>query len=178
MTLHDKLAELAVYVAERCSAHQLFGKVKLNKILFHADMFAYLETGETLSEATYTKKQFGPVPEGMEDLLSRLQDEGRITVEARQMPDGKTQQRVRALKGPNLTAFTYEQLHYIERALDRIKPLTANEISELTHLMPGWSAARMGEVIPMEASLVQRARRLSDGEQKRAEAYAAAHALV
>lgn len=178
MTVQNKLAELAVYVAERCSAHQLFGKVKLNKILFHADMFAYLETGETLSETTYTKKQFGPVPEGMDDLLGRLEQEGRITVEPRQMPDGKTQQRVRALKGPNLTGFTYEQLYYIERALDKIKPLTANEISELTHLMPGWSAARMGEVIPMEASLVQRARRLSDGEQKRAEQFASEAGLV
>jgi hypothetical protein len=39
-----------------------FGAVKLNKILYYADMLHYAHTGAPITGATYAKRQQGPVP--------------------------------------------------------------------------------------------------------------------
>lgn len=40
-TSEQKLTQLVLYVAERCEKHDLFGMVKLNKVLFFSDRNAY-----------------------------------------------------------------------------------------------------------------------------------------
>ncbi len=150
----SRLAELIVYVAERCAKHELFGKVKLNKVLFYADMAAYRGTGSTLTGATYIKDPFGPVPKGIEDVIASLKAEGRVIEQERSMPDLTTQKRVIPRTGPDLSSFSYGELKFVEDAIDLIRDLSANEVSEMTHRLPAWSAARMGEEIPAEALLL------------------------
>lgn len=164
-TQKNRMKTLILYVAERCGSYDRFGKIKLNKTLFFADMNAYLATGKTLTGALYVKEQFGPVPANIESMIDELERDGLATVEMRRMPDLKVQHRVVPRRGPNLEIFTFDELKFVEDALDLVRDESAHDISEWTHQLPGWRVARMGEEIPaFMALLPHRPERLNERE--------------
>lgn len=167
MTTRNKLSELALYVAERSRDQAKFGAIKLNKALFYADLRAFEETGETITGAAYVKKQFGPVPSGMSDLIREMEREGRAEIVKTLMPDGHTQCRLVPLRGPDLSNFTASQLAIVDELVHEFRNKSATELSDLTHEWSGWVAARMDEEIPWSAAHVQRPRELHFHELER-----------
>src|SRR5690348_13615566 len=75
-----KLRELILYVCLRSEGDQWFGKTKLNKLLYFIDTEAFKQTGKTISGQAYIKKQFGPVPDGMESVLRSLTDTHTLAI--------------------------------------------------------------------------------------------------
>src|SRR5215831_1677028 len=74
----NRLAALAHYVIWRCNPAEL-GTVKLNKILWFADLEYYRRTGHTITGATaYTKLPHGPVAKGILEALDGLEAEDKI----------------------------------------------------------------------------------------------------
>ena len=57
-----RLAELILYIAEKCEHDPGFGAVKLNKILAFADFSSYFETGKPITGAEYMRLPQGPAP--------------------------------------------------------------------------------------------------------------------
>src|SRR6266540_3889807 len=53
----EKLKELILYVADRSRDDLNFGAVKLNKILYYADFYAYRRLGHPITGAEYQKLQ-------------------------------------------------------------------------------------------------------------------------
>lgn len=160
----NRLAELALYVSERCQHLDRFGIVKLNKILLYADLRSYFVTGKPVSGARYVKKIFGPAPEKMDELLTELEAQGRLRIRHRLMADLKTQQRPEAVSGPDLSGFKYEELQFVEDAIDFVRDMSAHEVSERTHEFVAWKVAAMDDVIPYNAFLVQNVRQFKDEE--------------
>jgi len=67
----DKLAELIVFFAEESKDDIQFGSVKLNKLLFLADFWAYGHLGQSITGATYVRQDHGPTPSRTCRLLVR-----------------------------------------------------------------------------------------------------------
>lgn len=156
MTNTTKLQELMLHVARQCVTHQLFGTIKLNKILFFADMRAFAETGNTITGADYEKREFGPVPLGVTEEIDQLVADKAAVVYPRAMPDLTTQKRLTPLRDANLSAFTAQEIAFANDVIEWMRPMSAEQISELSHESVGWEAARMHEVIPPGTALIPR----------------------
>jgi hypothetical protein len=72
-----KLKTVILYTCVKCDPSRL-GAVKLNKVLYYADMLRYAETGTPLTGATYRKLPFGPTCDQLNSTLAELVGEGAI----------------------------------------------------------------------------------------------------
>lgn len=169
------LRELVLYVARRCEQHHLFGIVKLNKILFYADRSAFVRKGATISGVEYVKAINGPVPDGMSALIEKMTKEGALVEIERDMPDGTIQRRPIAIERENLSKLDAEDIATVEEVIEWMRPMSAHRVSELTHELAGWTAARFGEKIPHGTAYVPEAPiSLTDDESARVESALAA----
>lgn len=153
-TAEAKLRELVLYVASRCEPHAFFGKIKLNKILFFSDMNAYLRQGSGVTNIPYLRRQFGPVPKGIDRLIQDLEAKREAVVHVRAMPDLTEQKRVVALRQPDLSGFSADHIAIVNEVIEWMRPMSAHEVSELTHNLVGWRVARSDEEIPYSTALL------------------------
>jgi hypothetical protein len=72
-------------IATRSEGDEPFGAVKLNKLLFYADFFAYVKFGECITGQEYQKLAQGPAPRRMLPVPPRRsqQPRGNATEAAR-----------------------------------------------------------------------------------------------
>ena len=78
----DKLKALTHYIIARCEDPRILGSIKLNKILWASDLWAYVHWGKPITGEHYIKQQFGPVA-GTVGLINELQAEEKIVVRKR-----------------------------------------------------------------------------------------------
>lgn len=153
----DKFKGLILYAAHRArkSKDQWFGAVKLNKILYFCDFIAYQRYGEPITGATYQKLSEGPAPkellkarrELIADELVKLKPTRVFNyVQHRLVPTQKT-------VSPS-DHFKEHEIEVIEEVIEALGPMTAAEVSELSHNEMGWRIAEMYEDIPYETALL------------------------
>jgi len=153
----DKLAQLMHYIIWKCTDPTMLGAIKLNKILWYSDMFTYMETGRSITGITYIKRQFGPVPnsENFIKARGRLQNEGKIAV-TEGMYYGKPQRQFVALKRPDISMFSPEEISIIDIIVEEVcQKHTASSISNFSHDII-WESADIGEEIPFCAAFAAR----------------------
>ena len=78
----DKLKALTHYIIARCEDPRILGSIKLNKILWASDLWAYAHWGKPITGEHYIKQQFGPVASTV-GLINELQAEKKIVVRER-----------------------------------------------------------------------------------------------
>lgn len=163
----EKLRELILYVCDRMESDANFGDVKLNKVLFYSDFTAYLRLGKSITGHRYKKQIYGPVLHAMLPFREKMIARKDCVLKTRKVLGGYTQQRTVALREPELSVFTPDEIALVDEMIERIRPLSAREISDISHDFFGWRVVDMGEEIPYEmVFLVQR--ELTAGERKRA----------
>lgn len=145
----SKFRELLLYVASRCEDDPHFGAIKLNKILFLADFFAYAQTGKPISGAAYEALEFGPAPQLLSPIRDDMVDKKDIVVRRRPR-FGYSQHRVIPLRDPDLSMFSGAEIAIVETVIDACHDDTGRDLSELTHGLYGWRIAAHREVIPYE----------------------------
>lgn len=142
-----KLQELMLYVADKSLADPSFGVIKLNKILAFSDFQAYALLGHAVTGVPYQKLEHGPAPRPLPALVRELIDAG----DAQLLPVGRglhTQQRLVALRRPNLSLFSGPEIAVVDDVLDLLRGDTATAVSLRSHEWDGWRAARIGDDIP------------------------------
>jgi hypothetical protein len=145
-----KFDALVHYVCAKCDDPSALGATKLNKVLWYADVLAYLGTGKSITGATYVKRQFGPVPKDIMAARARLTAAGAI-VERSALVGAYEQKQMVALARPDVSLFTAEEISVVDDVIDHVcRRHTARSISNLTHDHI-WEAAAIGEVIPLSA---------------------------
>src|SRR5438105_15829038 len=75
----DKLKALVHYIIAKCDNPKILGSIKLNKVLWVSDLWAYVTWGHPITGEHYVKQQFGPVASTL-GILRELQAEGKIVV--------------------------------------------------------------------------------------------------
>ena len=123
-----KLKDMVHSIVASVSAEQL-GMTKLNTILWFSDREAFLKFGATLSGDTYIRRPKGPVSASLDDAISSLKKEAVLSVSEQQ---GEPKHLFHSLIEPTATHLSLEELQLINNQIDRIKPLTADEASELS----------------------------------------------
>ena len=152
----DKLQELILYIADRCEDEEEFGSTKLNKILFFADFTAYARTGHAITGEQYQKLEHGPAPRRLLPAIDALKRENALAEKTRGYY-GYPQRWYVALRDPDLTQFTAEDIAIVDEVVDRLRGKTGADVSHLSHTFVGWRAAKMNEDIPYETAWISSA---------------------
>jgi len=134
----------------------MLGGLKLNKVLWVADLWSYVATGTPITGEHYVKQQFGPVPASMPNVLESLQTEGKLIVRRTEAHGNPKTDYIALSRPENLSElFTADEISLVDEAIDFVVAHTAHEISDRSHDII-WQLAEIGEEIPYEAMLASR----------------------
>ena len=149
----SKFKSLVHDVIHRCRDHpHRLGAVRLNKVLWFSDMYAYKFFGHSISGEIYVKRQRGPVPRRVLSALKELQTDGAIRIEEpRSHLDTR---KFYSMVPPPEGVLTSSEEGIVSEVLAGVLGYTANEISEASHGL-AWETAEMGEEIPLSATLAE-----------------------
>jgi uncharacterized phage-associated protein len=148
-----KLAELILHLAERGLCDPYMGKTKLAKLLYFSDFAAYLQLGAPITGATYVKYPRGPLPRDFYEVLKSLEDAGALV--KHHTPMGTyVQHRYVALRSPDLSQFSGEEIALVDRVVEQFAGLDASTLSTRSHMEAGWLSAEDYDEIPYEMAFV------------------------
>ncbi len=157
----ERLKDMIHYVVE-VTPPQSLGKTKLNKILWFSDREMYLKKGKTISGDSYLRFPQGPVSKNILLALDELQSENRIVMH--KVRNASYEQYLFfSLVEPSLSAFSTEEISVIAAQIAWISPLSAKEISAVSHDRT-WDTFENGEEIPMYAVLASQTRELTPAD--------------
>lgn len=168
----DRLREMILYVADKSTADDNFGSVKLNKILYFADFTAFAVIGRPITGAEYVRREHGPCPRKLKDVRGSLVRDGSAVIQKRQCHT-YTQDRVVPLRKPDLGGFSAEEIEIVHDVLERLRSVNGSQASEISHTR-AWRVAGPDETIPYEAVFVSD-RNATTADTAETEALAAAN---
>lgn len=154
---HRKLAELILYISDRHETDEWYGSTRLAKTLFYADFLFYAKYGRSITQERYVRKPNGPMPDSMLNVRDRMVRDRDLVVKVRDHL-GYPQKRPIAIRQPDLSAFSGEEIAMVDYVLAQLEGKSATEVSDLSHRFEAWQLAEDGEEIPYFTAL------LSDGE--------------
>ena len=149
----DRTEAVAHYIIARADQNKL-GAVKLNKVMWFADLEAYRRFGKTVTgQTSYEKRQLGPVPNNIVRSIRRLEQADKIAT--RELPTFGGMRREHVwLKKPDVSGFSADEVDILNEAIDWVcDNHTARSISVLSHDAL-WEQAELGEQIPVGAATV------------------------
>ena len=148
----SKFRELILYIASASANDPRFGAVKLNKLLYHADMIAYVLNGEPITGAEYIRLPQGPGPRLLLPIRDAMVEAGDIRIDERSPYEGAYPlQRVTPLRDAELSVFAPEELRIVDIVLQMFRQMTGRDLSDITHEGLPWRIASEKGTIPYEA---------------------------
>jgi len=144
----QKLAELILYISERCANDPTFGSVKLNKILYFSDFIFYAYHDKGITGVEYQKLPAGPAPRRLVPVREEMVKENALAIQDVPLKSGRTQKRTVNLRKPKLTLFSGEEIAMVDSVIESLRDVDAESASAMSHEMVGWLVARDGETIP------------------------------
>jgi hypothetical protein len=149
---HEKLKEALHYVIARCDDPARLGAIRLNKILWFADRYAYRVNGASITADSYVKRRLGPAPKNVLAAIGELAAEEKIFVREAAQAGNHVMRHFLALQDPQVAALSEDDRVVLDMYTRGIcDNFTANEISNITHDQV-WEAAELGEEIPLYAT--------------------------
>ena len=149
----DKLAEAALYLAERSANDPNFGETKLVKMLYFADCAAYARHGAPITGATYVHMEHGPYPQDWRSTKERLIAGGEVREITRDIPGGYRQCQLAANRQARTETLTAAERACLDIQLREFASFNAAAIEEYSHRILGWRETKTGETIPYELSM-------------------------
>jgi hypothetical protein len=149
----EKLRELVLYISLRSEGDEAYGATKLNKLLFFADFLAYQQFGQPITGDEYQALPQGPAPRHLVPIREQMKAQGEIAVRVKDFC-GFQQHRIFALREPDLSRFTVQEIDLVDRLIAKWWDKSASYISTQSHRFIGWRLAEQGETIPYNTALV------------------------
>jgi uncharacterized phage-associated protein len=167
------MKELILYVASKSEEDASFGAVKLNKLLFFADFWAYGNFGRPITGATYEKQKFGPVPREVKKAQEDLEAAGDIVVTERRK--FYPQRTTHAKREADLSVFEDHEIRLVDEILEVFMHDYAGFVSDVSHsVSAGWQRAKMRGVISYDSVFLS-TDDISEQEISRGQELAAQH---
>jgi len=144
----DKFKAMVHYICWKTTDNpSSLGATKLNKVCWLADFLAYYHFEHAITDASYVKRPFGPVPQAIVGVLRELDAEGAV-LNSTKLFHGYPQIQFRATCEPDISAFDGAEMKLIDRMTKYVtEEHTAQSISDLSHDHI-WKAASDGEEMP------------------------------
>ena len=149
-----KFAELLLYAARRLEADPAGGAVKLNKVLFYAEFAHVRAHGRPITGAEYQKLENGPAPRRLLPVRQHLIERGDAELRTETYL-GRSQKRLLALREPDESRFSPDELKAVDEALAELHGRSATDVSQLSHEEVGWRMVGDGDAIPYEAAYLR-----------------------
>lgn len=149
----EKFKELLVYVASRTGDDEMCGDMKLNKILYFADVTAFRRTGQPITGATYQHEKRGPIARAL--LKARRDLEGQRRVRTCEREYGGYRQTATEATGELRPGVLSDaELAIADEVIARFKDFDGGAMETVAHDEPGWRMTKEGERIPYRLSLL------------------------
>lgn len=148
MANETKLAELILYISQKCANDPTFGATKLNKILCFSDFLFYAYNGTGITNVEYQKLPAGPVPRRLVPVRDAMIEARELAMQEVPLRSGRTQKRTINLRPPKLEMFTGAEIAMVDDVIESLREVDAKGVSERSHEMVGWLVVEEGEVIP------------------------------
>lgn len=171
-----KLAELILYISQKLADDPNFGQVKLNKVLFFADFTSFGKYGITITGAEYQHLDQGPTVYQMLPVQRELKSEEALAIQPTSYW-GYSQNRTVNLREPDLSLFSGQEIALVDLWVDRLRPMTAVEVSRLSHETASWATTSDREIIDPKTVFLSWAP-LTAAELRRGQELAAEHGLL
>ena len=144
-----KFKNILLYILERCAGKPNVGETVLYKLLYFSDFNYYELYEEHLSGATYRKLPYGPVPNNLNSIISKMIEEesiNRVKTKYHNYP----QTRYLPLIKADLTQLKASETEVINKVIDQMSDWSASDISNYSHKDLPWIASKDGEIIDYE----------------------------
>ncbi len=148
-----KLREMMLHIAARERDNRRFGATKLNKILFYSDFLWYLQTGRSLTGATYQKLDHGPAANELLPAQQSLIRDKSARLESRRFPLGRHTRLVPERRANLRPYYESEEVEFVDEVIEWLSGASATEASAMTHKLLGWRLAEYKENIPFFTAL-------------------------
>ena len=140
-----------LYILNKINGSQL-GSVKLNKILWFADV-KMVELGkEQITGDTYIRKDYGPVSKHLNYILRTLASERSIKIE-RENPDSMW--LYTPLKDADINAIKEDEKSIIDKYIEDFRYMAPSDISNMTHT-PYWQNLNNNDKMFVEIAAIER----------------------
>src|SRR5579872_5047592 len=140
---NEKLTEAILYVADKCKGD--IGITKLYKLLFLADAESFKDHGATVTNDEYVKRDFGPTPKHALAMIGLLELSGELINQKTRVSGGYEQVTPVPLRAAKRSVFSTAELAYLDWAIEKYGKKTASALSKMTHEMPAWRWAKLGD---------------------------------
>jgi uncharacterized phage-associated protein len=164
----EKLREMILHLSDLSAQDPHFGAVKLNKLLFYADVLAYQLYGQSITGQEYQALPQGPAPRRLKPVMEKMRKAGELRTQ-KKLVGRFAQLRPVAGRLPNLSKFSKQENDLILRVVKRFWDYNATQISEESHFFLGWKLANHGETIPYNVVLIGN-RRPTETEKRKGRA--------
>jgi Protein of unknown function (DUF4065) len=150
----QRLEALVLWIAAETKDVKSFGRTKLAKVLFYSDMGAYRHASTPLTGATYGRWPFGPFPQELEAVEQDLAAAGKVILDY-EVPEGEAKKIVPLVDPPDVSKlFEPWQLALVRIYIQQFSEQSSQQVSEESHLLPGWRMAGEYQPIPYETAFL------------------------
>jgi hypothetical protein len=149
-----KFAEALLYVAKGLEDDPAGGATKINKTLFNADFGHMRAHRRPITGAQYQKLPQGPAPRRLLPVRTRLIEAGDAVVRDETFL-GRTIHRLVPLREPDVHLLQDTEIELLDQAIAAMRGRTGRDVSEASHLEPGWEMVDDNETIPYEAAFLR-----------------------
>jgi hypothetical protein len=147
---YEKFKDLVHYICHIANRDEL-GATKLNKILWYSDITSFINHGVPITGSVYVKREFGPVPRDILQVIDELSLESKILIRNVTLFSGKTKREFLTLTEPDISDFTASEISLVASIThDICHHYTAESISDESHDKV-WELTGIGEEIPYHA---------------------------
>ena len=162
----QKLAQMILYISQKCATCPTFGATLLNKILYFSDFLAFGNLGKSITGVEYQNLRNGPAPRRLLPVRNALVENDYLVVQELHLQSGRAQHRTVNLVEADLSIFDGNEIAQVDRVIQSLWNKDAEGVSLLTHRMVGWQMTMEGETIPYE-SIFLSSSPLTEAEVKR-----------
>jgi hypothetical protein len=142
----DRVAAAVHYVIFRTDAGKL-GYVKLNRILWYADLDHYRRHGASITGLQrYSRAPQGPLAPEISRAVGMLVRAGRVVEQPVAVAD-YTRREMISLCDPDVVVFRGDETEILERMIGVVAPLTARQLVQMTSADALWQEVKPGEAM-------------------------------
>ena len=145
----EKFKEVLLYILNKVGSKPNIGETVLYKLLYFTDFDFYEKYEEQLIGATYIKNHYGPTPVEFEKIVAEIMDKEIIKVESKYYD--YPQRKYLPLRKADLSKLRANEIEVIDKVLDKLSDMNANQISDYSHDDVPWLTTEDNEVIEYES---------------------------
>lgn len=145
----EKYINAILFLCEKLGG-SIIGKKKLYKLLYYIDFdnYEYKESMKSITGNSYIAWKMGPVPKDKGKMLNFMVKNGFLSKSEVPLSGcSHNAEKYTVLKSPDISVFSADEMHIMERVIKKYGGLTGMQLEILTHSEAPYIATEQNETI-------------------------------